>query len=100
MERVVLKRRGGLNSAGLEQFEVWVGEQRIEGVRGYEIKEHAKAIPVVTLHIECSELIEELEFDSAEITFKGVRDADSEGQRRLEDRQHSGGVEDQGSSAA
>jgi len=70
MERVVIKRRGGILPAELE---LWIGEQRIEGVVGYSIEEHYRSIPKVTFTVECEELIEEVEFEECELKIQGVK---------------------------
>lgn len=70
MERVVIKRRGGFLPS---QLEIWIGEQRIDGVVGYSIEEHYKGIPKVTLTVECDELIEEIEMGECKLEMRGVK---------------------------
>lgn len=74
MERVVIKRRGGLQPS---EFEIWIGEQRVEGVISYQVTERYKEIPKVTFTVEASELIEDIEFDFANVEFIGEANADS-----------------------
>jgi hypothetical protein len=72
MERVVIKRRGGILPT---EMEIWIGEQRIEGIVGYKVEERYKMVPQITFTVECEELIEELSIEGGEIRFEGVRDA-------------------------
>lgn len=50
-----------------EQLEIWIGEQKIDGVVGYQVREHYKSVPQVTFTVEAEELIEELEFEDVDI---------------------------------
>ena len=69
MERVVIRRTGGFVP---DKLEIWIGEQRIEGVVGYQVNERYKSIPQITFTVECDELIEELEFEDVVVNFSAA----------------------------